>query len=397
MSYEPKCGHSSKSRIDADSYASDTAVASTSAGSVYIKGVSKRANFQHYLSSTQTSIMFTHTTSETSFSTETETSYSYTSIQTSSVEGQQAGSLSITVNHAQELKSVELMGAQDPYVQFSLENPAEKHFSKTLTKTFTQKGAGKNPQWNQSFEIPLVGQPNLYVEVMDEESGVDEIIGFAAIPVNQIVHAPGGGVNGLFKLFTVKGEEAGILNMVLIARGFNSPPGEISSEPVPCQTFVDEAHLKRMKSQRIKGVAGDVGTAILGGALAVGAGFLAHKVYKDHEKKEQEEEAERENFEREKEELERQKAELEEQRRQQEESENREEQERENRGEEDDGCCERRRRCEDDSDASDWDPVGTYAAGDRVSYHGRTYVCLQGHTSNPTWTPDAAHSLWRTE
>ncbi|KAF9918642.1 hypothetical protein FBU30_011333 [Linnemannia zychae] len=43
----------------------------------------------------------------------------------------------------------------------------------------------------------------------------------------------------------------------------------------------------------------------------------------------------------------------------------------------------------------EWDSVGTYSAGDKVEFHGREYICLQAHTSNPTWEPTAAHSLWR--
>ncbi|KAG1243303.1 hypothetical protein G6F68_015873 [Rhizopus microsporus] len=61
-------------------------------------------------------------------------------------------------------------------------------------------------------------------------------------------------------------------------------------------------------------------------------------------------------------------------------------------------CKPKKKSCDSDDDHSgkNWNPTGTYAAGDRVKYHGKTYVCLQGHTSNPTWTPDAAHSLWQT-
>lgn len=35
-----------------------------------------------------------------------------------------------------------------------------------------------------------------------------------------------------------------------------------------------------------------------------------------------------------------------------------------------------------------------YTAGERVDYNGTLYVCLQGHTSQPGWTPTAAPSLW---
>lgn len=35
-----------------------------------------------------------------------------------------------------------------------------------------------------------------------------------------------------------------------------------------------------------------------------------------------------------------------------------------------------------------------YAVGDRVQYNGVAYKCLQGHTSQVTWTPADAPSLW---
>ncbi|KAI7886205.1 hypothetical protein K492DRAFT_178350 [Lichtheimia hyalospora FSU 10163] len=66
--------------------------------------------------------------------------------------------------------------------------------------------------------------------------------------------------------------------------------------------------------------------------------------------------------------------------------------------------CHDEDQCNDDNggyggygDVAEWDPIGTYAPGDRVEYHGHTYICLQGHTSNPTWMPGAAHSLWQPE
>lgn len=42
-----------------------------------------------------------------------------------------------------------------------------------------------------------------------------------------------------------------------------------------------------------------------------------------------------------------------------------------------------------------WDGDGTaYAVGDRVQYAGALYKCLQTHTSQATWTPTDAPSLW---
>jgi chitin-binding protein len=41
-----------------------------------------------------------------------------------------------------------------------------------------------------------------------------------------------------------------------------------------------------------------------------------------------------------------------------------------------------------------WETNHTYAVGNRVSFEGRTYVCVQGHTSLPDWRPNAVPALW---
>jgi len=41
-----------------------------------------------------------------------------------------------------------------------------------------------------------------------------------------------------------------------------------------------------------------------------------------------------------------------------------------------------------------WGENKEYEIGDRISYNGVLYKCLQAHTSQATWTPTAAPSLW---
>ena len=41
-----------------------------------------------------------------------------------------------------------------------------------------------------------------------------------------------------------------------------------------------------------------------------------------------------------------------------------------------------------------WKTDHAYAVGDRVQYESKLYKCLQAHTSQDDWTPDAAVSLW---
>ena len=41
-----------------------------------------------------------------------------------------------------------------------------------------------------------------------------------------------------------------------------------------------------------------------------------------------------------------------------------------------------------------WEPGTAYAAGARVSYNDKLYRCVQAHTSQADWTPDATPALW---
>ena len=41
-----------------------------------------------------------------------------------------------------------------------------------------------------------------------------------------------------------------------------------------------------------------------------------------------------------------------------------------------------------------WATDKNYAVGDRITYNGILYKCLQSHTSQDGWTPEAAPSLW---
>lgn len=44
---------------------------------------------------------------------------------------------------------------------------------------------------------------------------------------------------------------------------------------------------------------------------------------------------------------------------------------------------------------SAWAVGVAYKVGDQVSYSGHTYQCLQAHTSQATWDPADAPSLWQ--
>ncbi|CAI0754414.1 Chitinase D precursor [Serratia proteamaculans] len=48
-----------------------------------------------------------------------------------------------------------------------------------------------------------------------------------------------------------------------------------------------------------------------------------------------------------------------------------------------------------DPSPSEWQNSHSYKAGDVVTYKGKKYTCLQAHTSNVGWMPDAAFTLWQ--
>lgn len=43
-----------------------------------------------------------------------------------------------------------------------------------------------------------------------------------------------------------------------------------------------------------------------------------------------------------------------------------------------------------------WAVGKAYVVGDRTQYNGTLYKCIQAHTSQSDWTPDAAPALWKT-
>lgn len=51
---------------------------------------------------------------------------------------------------------------------------------------------------------------------------------------------------------------------------------------------------------------------------------------------------------------------------------------------------------DDGSTPPEWEENGhAYKVGDKVSYKGKVYSCIQAHTSNSGWTPDVAVTLWQ--
>ncbi|KAI9318614.1 C2 domain-containing protein [Dichotomocladium elegans] len=181
------------------------------------------------------------------------------------------GTLRVTVHSVRHLVDVEHMGRNDPYVKLYL-NLEEKD---TFEKTETREDAGAQATWDETFELAYGGQSDLYVEVMDAEKGVDQIIGFAAIPLDQVP------VSGLFDLYQPSGKPAGAIHLSLNCEG---------ESPRPARSYINEDHLKIAKSLEHKALAGDIGAGFLAGALALGAGVVGNHLYEQYRESHPEEE-----------------------------------------------------------------------------------------------------------
>ncbi|KAG0379325.1 hypothetical protein BGX24_000882 [Mortierella sp. AD032] len=354
--------------------------------------------------------------------------------------------LSITAHGAQNLQDVETIGKQDPYVQFSVDSQNAKSFQ----KSYVHKDAGKTPTWNQSFSIPLAGEPELFVEIMDEETTADAVVAFCAIPINQVVHAPGGVFNGIFDVYTPSGKTQGEINLTLTAHnvpGQNTSPAQQGGQPVRGTSHISEIHQKRVKSLANKEKAADAGGIALGGLLAVGAGLLANKLVNDNKKEEEAKKeaeraaaAERERFDTEKKQLEAQRLQFEQQQHQSQQQQHiqvqgqghvqqphyqpqdhhqggghdqsgkhkkdkKDKKDKKNKhhgGSDSDSSSDSDSGSDSDNDkkkkkgGKKWEAHGRwYSPGDKVKFDGDKYICLQGHNSQSDWAPTVAHSLWR--
>ncbi|ETP34389.1 hypothetical protein F442_17312 [Phytophthora nicotianae P10297] len=90
-----------------------------------------------------------------------------------------AGLLTVTCHAAKQLRSVDAIGRQDPYVKLTLDGRATQMVRKTKTDT----DGGSEPEWEgEVFRFDVVDQYNLQVEVWDEDSvGADDLIGAASL------------------------------------------------------------------------------------------------------------------------------------------------------------------------------------------------------------------------
>lgn len=173
------------------------------------------------------------------------------------------GTLKVTVHSARHLADVERGGRRrnDPYVKLSLSHENEESYQRSTVK----EDAGPQASWDETFEFSYGGEPNLFVEIFDKEAGVDELIGFAAIPLSQ---AP---VNGIFNLYTIKEEPAGGIHLSINT--------EESDDPREAESFIQDEHKRRMEKHHHKEVAEDAVKGVAAAAAVGGLGFFGKKLF----------------------------------------------------------------------------------------------------------------------
>ncbi|KAG0320845.1 hypothetical protein BGZ97_012669 [Linnemannia gamsii] len=180
--------------------------------------------------------------------------------------------LKITVHQANHLPDVEMGGKNDPYAQVSLDLKA-----KTWPKTKTLKNAGTDPVWNQTLELPEYNpqeQPELYVEVIDQETGADEPIGFTTIPLNQVNSAHGHAIRGRFDLYTLDGQKKGEILLTIAIVAPDQTEAHHPETEIRGIVTLDSEHQHRVKGLKNKERATDAAIGALG-AAALGFGLNA--------------------------------------------------------------------------------------------------------------------------
>lgn len=99
------------------------------------------------------------------------------------------GSLTLKIPAAKLIKDHDLIGKMDPYCIVTV---GDQQF-----KTQIAKSAGLDPKWEDVFNIPLNGQPEVKIQVFDDELFGKELIGQTSIPTQALIGQPQGNIYNL--------------------------------------------------------------------------------------------------------------------------------------------------------------------------------------------------------
>ncbi|KAG0375056.1 hypothetical protein BGX24_009592 [Mortierella sp. AD032] len=189
--------------------------------------------------------------------------------------------LEITIHSAHGLQDVERGGKNDCYARVAIDLEDKKAFQKTDVK----KNSGSDPTWEELVVIREVKPEHtyLYVEILDEETGIDAPIAFAAIPLAQVNETNKKSLSARYDVYNENKVAMGEISLTIrIVQPGQESSGRITYDGENFkkgQSEVDEQQLKRFKKLLLADKAQDVGAtgALLGGFAALGAGFMARQ------------------------------------------------------------------------------------------------------------------------
>ncbi|KAF9974498.1 hypothetical protein BGZ73_002094 [Actinomortierella ambigua] len=136
--------------------------------------------------------------------------------------------LDVTVHSADKLQQIDWLDRNDPYVRLYLDlNHVEDG---ALTQTV--EGGGKRPEWHQTVSLKHLKDTSkyLYLEIMDEDTKIDELIAYAAIPLDQVTKAPNHRYAGKFDVYNRDGRAHGHITLTLRIRKIDEQVHEAKVE-----------------------------------------------------------------------------------------------------------------------------------------------------------------------
>ncbi|CAB4416486.1 unnamed protein product [Rhizophagus irregularis] len=137
------------------------------------------------------------------------------------------GNLEVTVVEGKKLKESDFFDKTNPYVCLSL----DKH---NKQKTCAIQNAGSGATWNEKFNFDVLeGRYELYIEVLDDVSSNDDLIGGAAVPLYEVFQQ--GHVDNWFNITRPSGKPAGEIHLSMNFKNqgpTSGPPGH-TPYPVP--------------------------------------------------------------------------------------------------------------------------------------------------------------------
>ncbi|KAG0030489.1 hypothetical protein BGZ81_002594 [Podila clonocystis] len=180
----------------------------------------------------------------------------------------------VIVHRAESLDDVEHLGKNDPYVQLTTDLTDKHAFKKTTTK----KNAGRNADFEEHLILESYNPEHdhyLYVEVLEQDTGIDPPIGFTAIPLSQVTQAAHKAFKGEFQLYTPKGKEKGTVTLSIFIVAAGSPAPQVQLTEVKGRTEIVSDQKKRIETLKTNEKVSDAGTA----ALILGGLFAAKKIH----------------------------------------------------------------------------------------------------------------------